>query len=68
MDNEKYRKRIVEELINKKLRTSGAVLVTGPKYCGKTTTCMMMAKSEHSFSTKGQIQLYGINIKRALVG
>ena len=35
MDNEKYRKRIVEELINKKLRTSDAVLVTGPKYCGK---------------------------------
>ena len=68
MDNEKYRKRIIEELKNKKLRTSGAVLVTGPKYCGKTTTCMMMAKSEHSFSTKGQIQLYGINIKRALVG
>ena len=68
MNNINYRKRIVEELIKKKLRTSGAVLVTGPKYCGKTTTCKMMSNSEHSFSTKSQIELYNINIKRALVG
>lgn len=68
MNNQIYKRRIVEELINKKLKTSGAVLVTGPKYCGKTTTCKMLANSEHSFSTKSQIELYNINIKRALTG
>lgn len=68
MEKANYKKRIVEELIDKKLRTTGAVLITGPKYCGKTTTCEFLAKSKHSFSTKGQIELYRINIKRALQG
>ena len=68
MEEQSYKKRIVEKLIEKKLRTSGAVLITGPKYCGKTTTCRMISNSEHSFSTKSQIELYSINIKRALLG
>ena len=57
MNNQIYRKRIVEELINKKLRTSGAVLVTGPKDCGKTTTCKMMSKFENSFCLRVQFSL-----------
>ena len=68
MEKVKYRERIVENLILKKLKTSGAVLITGPKYCGKTTTCRVLSKTEHSFSTKSQIELYNINIKRALLG
>ena len=68
MENQSYKNRIVESLIQKKLRTSGTVLITGPKYCGKTTTCRLLSNSEHSFSTKSQIELYSVNIKRALVG
>jgi len=68
MEKKNYKKRIVEELIKKKLRTTGAVLITGPKYCGKTTTCEFLSNSKHSFSTKNQIELYSINIKRALQG
>lgn len=33
-----YRKRIVDELLEKKLKGKGAVLIQGPKWCGKTTT------------------------------
>lgn len=63
-----YKNRIIEELIDKKLRTTGVVLVTGPKYCGKTTTCEIKSNYKHSFSTKEQIALYGMNIKSALLG
>lgn len=41
----KYYKRLIENKIGKKLKSSGAVLVTGPKFCGKTTTCMLFQKS-----------------------
>lgn len=41
----KYRKRIVDGLLARKLAGAGAVLVEGPKWCGKTTTCEQVAKS-----------------------
>ena len=40
-----YIKRIVDEEIEKKLRTSGAVVIRGPKWCGKTTSAKQFAKS-----------------------
>jgi predicted AAA+ superfamily ATPase len=40
-----YIKRIVEEDIQKKLSASGAVLIKGPKSCGKTATAKQYAKS-----------------------
>jgi hypothetical protein len=40
------RKRIVEELIARRLGTHGAVIITGPKAVGKTTTARMFAASE----------------------
>lgn len=40
-----YRKRIADDLIGKKLCSSGAVLVEGPKWCGKTTSSEQLAKS-----------------------
>ncbi len=40
------RKRIVEELIARRLKTHGAVLVSGPKAVGKTTTARTFAASE----------------------
>lgn len=41
-----YRKRIIEGSITRRLRTHGAVLVTGPKAAGKTTTARTFAASE----------------------
>ena len=40
-----YRKRVVDEILPLKLSSSAAVLVEGPKWCGKTTTCLQIAKS-----------------------
>ncbi len=41
-----HRKRIVEQLVEERLRTQGAVLLTGPKAVGKTTTARGFAASE----------------------
>lgn len=40
-----YYPRIIDELLKKKLRTSGAVLLKGPKWCGKSTSASQIAKS-----------------------
>lgn len=40
-----YIPRLIEEMLTAKLARSGAVLVRGPKWCGKTSTCEQFAKS-----------------------
>lgn len=40
-----YRKRIADALLRENLSVKGAVLVEGPKWCGKTTTAGHAAKS-----------------------
>ncbi len=40
-----YRKRIVDSLLQRKLEGKGAVLIEGPKWCGKTTTAEQFAQS-----------------------
>ncbi len=40
-----YHQRIADSLLNFKLRSKGAVLIEGPKWCGKTTTALQIAKS-----------------------
>lgn len=40
-----YRKRIADQLLIKKLKSAGAVLIEGPKWCGKTTTAEQIAAS-----------------------
>ena len=42
---EVYKKRILDAILERKLSGAGAVLVEGPKWCGKTTTCEQHAKS-----------------------
>ncbi|MBO7683505.1 MAG: ATP-binding protein [Kiritimatiellae bacterium] len=51
-----YRKRIADALLAEKLSYMGAVLVQGPKWCGKTTTSRQAVKSEVSLedSVKGR--------------
>ncbi|MEG0153554.1 MAG: DUF4143 domain-containing protein [Cellulosilyticaceae bacterium] len=40
-----YYKRIADDLLEDKLRSSGAVLIKGPKWCGKSTTAEKHSKS-----------------------
>lgn len=43
---EGYRHRIMDSLLEKKLQAKGAVLIEGPKWCGKTTTAEEIAASK----------------------
>ncbi len=45
MNVENYRPRICDALLQKKLKSSGAVLVSGPKWCGKTWTGLKASES-----------------------
>lgn len=40
-----YRKRIADDILKRKLEGKGAVLIEGPKWCGKTTTAEQIAAS-----------------------
>lgn len=40
-----YKKRIADKLLEYRLEEVGAVLIEGPKWCGKTTTAEQKAKS-----------------------
>ncbi|MDD7589038.1 ATP-binding protein, partial [Bullifex porci] len=42
---ENYRKRIADDILKRKLEGKGAVLIEGPKWCGKTTTAEQLAAS-----------------------
>ncbi len=42
---EGYKKRIADKLLEYRLEEVGAVLIEGPKWCGKTTTAEQQAKS-----------------------
>ncbi len=64
----KYYKRLIELKIESKLKSSGAVLVAGPKFCGKTTTCMLYQKSFIKLNTRQTIELAKINPKGVLAG
>lgn len=43
---EGYKQRIMDGLLDKKLQAKGAVLIEGPKWCGKTTTAEQQAASK----------------------
>jgi predicted AAA+ superfamily ATPase len=42
--NKKYINRLFDLTLDFTLRSKGAVLVEGPKWCGKSTTCKRFAK------------------------
>ena len=64
----KYFNRLIESKIESKLKSSGAVLVAGPKFCGKTTTCMLYQKSFVKLNTQQTIELAKLNPKGILAG
>ena len=45
MSKLEYRSRIADTILSRKLSGMGAVLIEGPKWCGKTTTAEQQAKS-----------------------
>ena len=63
-----YYQRLIEDQIALKLKSSGAVLVAGPKFCGKTTTCMLYQKSFMKLNTKQAITMAQMNPKAVLNG
>ena len=68
----KYRKRVVDSLLADKLEAVGAVLIEGPKACGKTTTAEQQAKSilymDNPDRMSQNLQLAETNIKMLLKG
>lgn len=44
-DGFSYRSRIVDSTLSRKLRGKGAILIEGPKWCGKTTTAEQYSNS-----------------------
>lgn len=71
-NNADYRKRIADVLLEEKLDAMGAVLIEGPKACGKTTTAEQQARSilymDDPESIKQNLQLAETNVKRLLQG
>lgn len=63
-----YYPRLIEKDIELKLKTSGAIVVAGPKFCGKTTTCMLYQKSYTKLNTKQAISMARMNAKAMLKG
>lgn len=63
-----YYSRLIEKEIELKLRTSGAIVVAGPKFCGKTTTCMLYQKSFIKLNTRQAIAMARMNPKAVLPG
>lgn len=45
MEEYKYKPRVIDSLLSRKLRGKGAVLIEGAKWCGKTSTAEQQAKS-----------------------
>ena len=64
-----YKKRIADEILSRKLQGKGAVLIQGPKWCGKTTTAEQVAQSILYMSDPEEIEqnLSLANIKPKLL-
>lgn len=67
-----YKKRIADQMLAEKLESAGAVLIEGPKYCGKTTLAAQQAGSKLSMADPDTLSqnlaLARTNISRLLAG
>ena len=52
----KYKQRIADKLLERKLAGKGAVLIEGPKWCGKTTTAEQHANSLLYMTESGKLE------------
>jgi len=64
----KYLSRSIERQIERKLKSSGVVVVCGPKFCGKTTTSERFAKSVIKLNTRQAIELARLEPRHVLIG
>lgn len=64
----KYLERYIESEIERKLKSSGVVVVCGPKFCGKTTTASLFAKSITKLNTTQAIELARLEPHNTLIG
>jgi predicted AAA+ superfamily ATPase len=67
-----YKKRIADDILKRKLEGKGAVLIEGPKWCGKTTTAEQLASSilymDDPEKKEQNIAMSELNPKRLLKG
>lgn len=67
-----YRKRIADDILKRKLEGKGAILIEGPKWCGKTTTAEQIAAStlymDEPAKKEQNIAMSELNPKRLLAG
>ena len=67
-----YKPRIADQLLVRKMAGKGAVLIEGPKWCGKTTTAQQLAKSILDLGDSGvlkqSLQMMEISPKTLLQG
>lgn len=53
-----YRPRIIDKIIDEQMKVSGAVLIEGCKWCGKTTTAKQHAASLLEFQDPDRQEEY----------
>lgn len=67
-----YRKRVADDILKRKLEGKGAVLIEGPKWCGKTTTAEQIAASilymDDPEKKEQNLTMSELNPKRLLKG
>lgn len=67
-----YRKRVADDILKRKLEGKGAVLIEGPKWCGKTTTAEQIAASilymDDPEKKEQNLTMTELNPKRLLKG
>ncbi len=67
-----YKSRIADQMLAARLRRKGAVLIEGPKWCGKTTTAEQQAASvlymADPMRKQQNIQAAKINVQQLLTG
>lgn len=67
-----YKPRVVDSQLEFKLKSKGAIVIEGPKWCGKTTTAEQFAKSQLSLGDSSDqdqdLEFVKINTKGALEG
>ncbi len=71
-DMKQYRPRIADSMLSRRLMGVGAVLVQGPKWCGKTTTAEQQAKSvvymDDPEYMEQNVELASLSPKKLLAG
>jgi predicted AAA+ superfamily ATPase len=69
MEGSIYRKRITDSELKRKLQASGAVLIKGPKACGKTESAKQLARSVLQVDRDPQVPaLMAVSPSRLLLG